>query len=179
MPRSILACLAVIGVLFGAGCGADDDEPTPTSAAASPTADSSGPAIIDQVTEAVDSGDTADLEALLEYHTEVCTTTPPGGGGQPVCATSEPNATALEGITRIACESEFTRKDDLNLDSALATDLTFYGAYSFSSEVLEGAEYIVIFERTTAVGGSIGMGYILNESGVIALQYGCGWASID
>lgn len=179
MLRRALVGLAVVGVLLGTGCGDDDNEATPTSAAASPTADSTVPPIVDQVTQAVSSGDPAELETLLEYHTEVCTTTPPGGGGPPVCATTEQNGTALEGITRIACENEFIRRGDLNLSSAVATDLTFYGAYSFNSDFPKGAEYIIIFERSTLLGGSIGMGYIVNDSGVIALQYGCGWASID
>ena len=178
MPRTTLACLALVGVLFAAGCS-NEDVPTPTSVRAeSPTADSSVPSIIDQVIGAVASGETANLKALLVYHTETCTATPPGGGGPPVCATTEPDGTALEGITIAACEQEFIRRDELTLDSAVAPDLAFYGAYTFDA-FPEGAEHLVIFERSTPVGGSIGMGYIVVDRGVIALQYGCGWPTIE
>jgi hypothetical protein len=177
MLRTIIAILALAGVLFAAGCNDDDDDrTTPTSErAASVTADSGATALIDQVVGAVSSGDAAKLEALLVYHTETCTTTPPGGGGPPVCATTEPDGTELEGITTVACESEFVRRDDLNLDSALASDLTFFGAYSFDG-FPDGAEHIIIFERASPVGGSNGMGYVVNDAGIVALQYGCGWS---
>lgn len=177
MLRTTIAILALVGVLFAAGCNDDDDDSTtPTSEpAASATADAGGTTLIDQVVEAVSSGDAANLEALLAYHTETCTTTSPGGGGPPVCATTEPDGTELEGITTVACEGEFVRRDDLNLDRAVASDLTFYGAYPFD-EFPDGAEHIIIFERASPVGGSNGMGYVVDDASVVALQYGCGWA---
>ena len=103
--KSKLALLLVTGALAvsAMACGSDgsgDGETTPpgetpsvpTPPSASPTPDQARPPIIDDIIEAVESGDPARLEALFVYQSVPCVTDGQGAGGPPLCR-GEPDGT--------------------------------------------------------------------------------------
>jgi hypothetical protein len=190
-----LVVLAIAGVVFATtGCGDDDSsgQPTPTAEApsSSPTSGTGNgvPPIIDQVTEAVTSGEPARLEALFEYQSIRCVEgTPAGPGGPPLCRGDETNGSPVDVLFYVRCETYYIRMQEMDaqrfIADAVATDSELYAAFEYSEVASEGpsygssVRYLLIFSRPEPdpqVGSGTGYAIGISSNGVLGINYGCG-----
>jgi len=182
MLRITLAYVVGIGVLFAAACAdGNRDKSTPTAApTSSPTSAGIGvPAIIEQVTKAVHSNEPARLEALIQYQTISCISTPSGEGSPPLCGEGEAGGTPVEAIISANCAFNYVRKDRTAsvVRNAVGTDNKLWAAYEYTGEEFgPGAAYFIIFERPEPLSNGTGYGIVTTTDHVVGIHYGCGWS---
>jgi hypothetical protein len=191
---TVVFFVAAYAALAASACGGDDDNgrpvtpASPTSSSRTPNNSSDIPPIVDDVTEAVISGDPARLEALFEYQSIACIEgTPSGPGGPPLCQGDEENGSLVDVLFQVACEKYYIRRVDMDaqrfITNAVATDTELYAAFEYSQPATEGpsyganARFLLVFSRPepNPLAGS-GTGYAIgaSDTGVLGISYGCG-----
>jgi hypothetical protein len=164
-----------MGILASSACD-DDDNPTPTT---SPTSSAVIPTIIDEVDEAVRAGTPGQLEALLKFQTVPCIAEPQGQGSPPLCGEGEADGAPVEVIVETSCETNFIRRDALNMQGAVSravgTDSKLWAAYEFAGDALwPEAMFFVVFERPEPLSNGTGYAVVTTGDGVLGFNYGCG-----
>lgn len=164
--------------------GADDPSATATAvtATATETAPVSTPTttpppttgvpIVDQVIEAVLSGDVARVEALVDYQEIPCATSPQGIGAPPQCPAGVPDGSPLPAITSSSCEGSFIIESDL---PALLREVLPGWRRVFSASQ-SGSGYAIVFTPDNE--SSRGTRLLLSAEGIGSLVSGCGNSSL-
>jgi hypothetical protein len=165
-----------MGILASSACDDDDDNPTPTTP---PTSSAVIPTIIDEVEEAVRSGAPDQLEALLKFQTIPCISEPQGQGSPPLCGEGEADGAPVEVIVETSCETNFIRRDALNMQGAVnravGTDNELRAAYEFAGDAFwPEAVFFVVFERPQPLSNGTGYAVVTTGDGVLGFNYGCG-----
>ena len=94
---------------------------------------------IDQILEAVSSGDLQSLRSLVEFTNAQCTQRD-GLGGPPKCREGEPEGTAVEVLAFLSSEGSFLRKDEIDDWSGIDV-LGIYAVYEVNSPVVSSEQY--------------------------------------
>jgi len=184
LARLVLPALIPLLAFAALACGDDDgsDAPPDTPIAETPTPEPTpdhgdSPRVIDDIVEAVESGDLAALERLFVFQRIACTTeTGQGPGGPPACR-GEPDGTPVSVAPMAACEGYYVREGELMLEQMLAGDAAFYAAYEFTEgEYWTGATYAVVFSFEPSQGtGPRSFAVIASEDAVLGIFNDCGW----
>lgn len=145
-----LMVIAAFGILLYTGACSP-------SGTAAPVLDSQGTyaletrtglAEVDQVLEAVASGDRAQIESLIHYTSAPCTKLE-GFGGPPKCGPGENEGTLIEALPMIASEGGFVRKEEIDLWPGVEATALF-SVYRVSEdgvveEYYPRGEYAIVF----------------------------------
>ena len=94
---------------------------------------------IDQVLEAVASGDPQSLRSLIEFTEAVCTRQD-GLGGPPKCREGEAEGTPVEVFSFLAGEGSFIRKEDIRDWPGIAA-AGIYAVYEVNTAVISSEQY--------------------------------------
>jgi hypothetical protein len=89
--------------------------PTPTPVAGHPEGTHTGVAVIDQVLDALDSGDPTALEPLLSFHPYRCDTAPAGTAGSNPCPPGVADGSAVDVIAIGECDVSYVASGRANL----------------------------------------------------------------
>ena len=183
MLRATLSLLSVLGILFATACVDRKKSSTPPTIAAAPSTPAvvNAPTIIARVAEAVTSGDSVQLEALIQYQKVPCISVSSGAGSPPLCEAGEPEGTPVEAIVSSSCERNYVRKNQLDsqnvLKNAVGLDNKLWAAYEYNGDSFSPvAKYFIIFKRPEPLSNGTGYAIVTTENGVVATHFGCGWA---
>jgi hypothetical protein len=152
---------------------------TPTTGTPSPDG-GTGAAILDEVIAAVESGDVAAIEALVNFQPRPCTTESAGAGGPPVCdlRTGEPDGTPVNVVQISTCEGGWLREGDFNLQGLEPQELEYEGAYRTGESPVyteADAEYAALFFREGQPAGTRwGVAFLTDDEGIVRIDFGCG-----
>lgn len=94
---------------------------------------------IDQVLEAVASGDLQSLRALVEFTNAVCTQQD-GLGGPPKCREGEAEGTPVEVLSFLGGEGSFIRRDEIDNWTGINVS-GVYAVYEVNAAVLSAEQY--------------------------------------
>jgi len=172
----MLAATLFGGALIAASCASTAESPEHTALpAATPTSAprSTGIPALDAIIAAAERGDTAALQAAIQYTPTACVTTQQGIGAPPLCRAGEAEGTMVEVIPLAQCEGFFTRADELRLD-ALAGAASLYGVYRASAaEQFPPGKYWAIFGRSDANNPSPASAIVMNDDHIVGIHFGC------
>ncbi len=193
LTRALLITSITALAAFSFACGDDDDDTsgatpttaaaasptpgtstTPTAPAGSPTGESEGtPTIVNDIIDAVESGDAAAIEGMLVYTSLECATTVEGLGGPPQCAAGEAAGTEVDVLPTAFCEGSYARPGELNT-FPLTENITFYAAYRVTDDFYPPGDYVVVFSRTEPnIGGETALAIIADDRGIVGVHFGC------
>ena len=146
-PLIIVAVLLVLGIAACAPAAPATEAVSPTEPAASegpfhPLTTQTGIESIDQVLNAVSSGDAAGLRSLVEFTNAECTQQD-GLGGPPKCREGEAEGTPVEVLSFLVGEGSFIRKDEIENWTGI-TASSIYAIYEVNAAVITSEEYFPI-----------------------------------
>jgi hypothetical protein len=171
---AIAAALLLCGSLIAAACASTAESPEHTPApAATPTSAtrSTGIAALDAIIAAAVRGDTAALQAAIQYTPTACVTTQEGIGAPPLCRAGEADGTKVDVIPLAQCEGFFARADEWRLDAGAAS---LYGVYRASAaEQFPPGKYWAIFGRSDANNPSPAFAIVMNDDHIVGIHFGC------
>jgi hypothetical protein len=172
--RAALAALLLAGAGAAAACASTAESPEHTPAA-TPTsaARETGTAALDAIIAAAVRGDTAALQAAIQYTPTACITTPQGIGAPPFCRAGEAEGTKVDVIPLAQCEGFFARSDELRMD-ALAGAATLYAVYRASAaDQFPPGKYWAIFARSNASSRPPAFAIVMNDDRIVGIHFGC------
>ena len=140
----ILAIVLILGIASCAPVTPATQEPVSSEQTESaepyhPLTAQTGIEGIDQVLEAVASGDPQSLRSLIEFTEAVCTRQD-GLGGPPKCREGEAEGTPVEVLSFLAGEGSFIRKEDIGDWPGIAASGIF-AVYEVNTAVVSSEQY--------------------------------------
>ncbi|MDA1061781.1 MAG: hypothetical protein O2895_02570 [Chloroflexi bacterium] len=142
----------------------------------------SGDALIDAVLDALDAGDAAALEALVDYQQLGCVLTADGIGHPPICAADEPEGTVVDVLLFAQCEGAYPRASNTfaRLQRIAADSWVLFAAVNLGAEperpgAIRGSTQAVLLDIAgeTARWGSLAMTF--TNSGIASIVFSCGF----
>jgi hypothetical protein len=172
MSISINLRLMISTLLLLAACSPSGGlKPVPDAQGTYSLETRTGIEVIDNVIEAVASGDREQLESLISYTTAPCTTRE-GFGGPPKCLEGEAEGTLVDGLPMIGSEGGHIRKDEIGNWTGVDASALF-AVYRNSEEGVNEpyyprGEYAVVF--LTGEGPSA-ITLRIAEGGIVRVDY--------
>lgn len=175
-PASV-ACGGILG-------GSSSASPTaaPATASASPGATATvvadtrrtGLADVDAAIDAVLSGDTGALNALVQYEPVVCTAKSEGIGGPPECEGEEADGTPIDVLAVAECEG-FYQRPPADLHAFVSGDERLYAVYRDAADSFLGGPYVLVFSypAPAAQGTRWARALFMDVIGITGVHYGC------
>ena len=142
-----IGVLLMLGIAACAPAAPASQETAPTQELASaepfhPLTTQTGNKTIDQVSEAVSSGDPQSLRSLVQFTNAVCTQQE-GLGGPPICREGEAEGTPVEVLSFLGGEGSFIRKDEIGNWTGI-TASGIYAIYEVNAGVISSEQYYPI-----------------------------------
>ena len=185
IATTILLIFAATGVACAGTASSGETPVTPPiteTAEAPPDTTKTGIAAIDQVLEAVESGDSDALIAQAKISIQKCTHAQ-GAGGPPKCRPSEAEGTSVEVMFASSCEGFYLRHDDLDSTAARFLEGTpkVHSVYPHNGLLFPSSQYIVLLSATPNEGipATLGRELFVSDNGIVGLNFGCGESPRD
>jgi hypothetical protein len=126
--------------------------------------------VIDQVWEAVASGDLQSLRSLIEYTNAPCTSQD-GLGGPPKCREGESEGTPVQVLSFLSSEGSFLRKEEIDNWTGITTS-GVYAIYKVSPAVTSEqyypiGKYVILF---VGGGDQPAVAVRIGESGIVRVD---------
>ena len=175
---TIIFALMLLASSVGA-CGGSEGDPEQTATSTTVPPDLLDvPPIIDKVIQAVASGDSAQLEALLDFQDVPCVLEQIGIGAPPLCLAGESEGTPVETFLFLQCEGANVRRSEIEtgLANVVGADHRPIAVYEYDEDTFgAGAQYFMTLQPLEPYAYA----FITSETGVIAIHFGCGWSPED
>jgi hypothetical protein len=189
--RALFGLVAIIACAAFVACGDDDDDgaadiPTATSSVATAAPTESTPATpgssdetpggssnipeVDDILDAVLSGDPAQVRPRVRFETIACTTAQ-GPGPAPQCREGEEEGFQVNVLEIGTCETEFRRADELEgLVEQLQAE-SLHAVYAGPASQGPDADYVAVFNRANDEGG---VAVSIDGGIMVYVKFSCG-----
>ena len=175
----VAVCLAVLAFACDDGDGGPNPTPEPTSTLVhtqAPDNTRTGIPDLDNVLDALFSGDAAAIQALVAFTPVPCEIEPIGLGPPPTCRADEPEGTLVDVFPHAYCEGVYIRPEDMDgrYASLANPDGVLYAVYHGSESFSPSGEFVVVFPNRISSRPGIALAAAITGGRIVGSYSGCG-----